>query len=81
MDEYLAGAGIESDKASPLFRTASGITGKLTERGMHRTDARRMIQRRAREAGIDTDFGLPLVPGDSFTIGLRCGDIPSSARI
>ena len=46
MDEYLSAAGIGMDKASPLFRTAAGTTGKLTERRMHRLDVLRMIQRR-----------------------------------
>jgi hypothetical protein len=52
MDEYLAGAGISDDKASPLFRTAAGRKGKLTELRMNRTDALRMIGRRASAAEL-----------------------------
>src|SRR6266851_7868009 len=52
IDEYVEATGIEDDKPSPLFRTALGRTGQLTDRRMHRTDALRMIWRRAREAGI-----------------------------
>jgi integrase/recombinase XerD len=48
LDEYVTAAGIGADKATPLFRTAAGTTGRLTERGMHRLDALRMIQRRTR---------------------------------
>src|SRR4051812_24314966 len=50
IDAYLTETGIVSDKDTPLFRTALGKTGKLTERRMTRTDALRMIWRRARAA-------------------------------
>jgi integrase/recombinase XerD len=50
-------AGIAGDKSSPLFRTAAGKTGKLTDRRMNRTDAPRMIWGRARAAGVKTAFG------------------------
>src|SRR5260221_5529397 len=52
LDEYVSEAGIAGTKASPLFRTTAGKTGRLTDRRMNRTDALRMIWRRAREAGI-----------------------------
>jgi integrase/recombinase XerD len=45
-------AGIAGDKRAPLFRSAHGKTGKLTDRPMHRNDALRMIKRRARAAGL-----------------------------
>src|SRR3954469_19210983 len=69
VDEYLTETGIASEKDTPLFRTALGKTGKLTERRMTRTDALRMIWRRARAAGIETELGC-----HSFraTGGLRC---------
>jgi hypothetical protein len=37
VDAYLEGAGIADEKGSPLFRTAAGRTGRLTELRMHRT--------------------------------------------
>ena len=52
MDEYLDGAGIAEDKATPPFRTAVGKIAKLTDRRMTRTDALRMIWRRAAAAGL-----------------------------
>ena len=80
VDEYLAGAGTESDKASPLFRTAAGKTGKLTERGMHRTDALRMIQRRAREAGIETEIGCHSFRATGITVYLMNGGLLEHAQ-
>src|SRR5215471_4003649 len=40
------------DKATPLFRTAAGKTGKLTDLRMARQDARRMISHSFRATGI-----------------------------
>ncbi len=39
LDEYVSEAGIAGTKASPLFRTTAGKTGRLTDRRMNRTDA------------------------------------------
>ncbi len=41
----------------PLFQTAAGRTGQLTGSAMWQQDAYRMIQRRARDAGIETRIG------------------------
>ena len=54
MDAYLQAAGIGQDKGTPLFRTARGKTGQLTEHRMTQQDAWGMLQRRARKAGITT---------------------------
>ena len=63
VDEYLADTGLAADKAASLFPTAAGRTGKLTDRRMTRTDALRMIWRRA--AGRHRDRArLPLLPRD-----------------
>src|SRR5277367_6970158 len=69
LDAYLsalrAEAGGELDKSSPLFRTLGGRGRKqLTSARMARQDARRMIVRRAVQAGIVTSIGLSYVPGD-----------------
>src|SRR5512143_3416978 len=56
MDAYLAAAGIAQDKGTPLFRTARGKTGTLTERRMSQPDAWAMLQRRAKAAGITTQI-------------------------
>jgi len=50
-------AGIASEEKEPLFRTALGRTGELSERPMTQSDAWRMIRRRAAAAGISTKIG------------------------
>ncbi|MFO1152057.1 MAG: tyrosine-type recombinase/integrase [Rhodospirillales bacterium] len=54
MDAYLTATGIGEEKGTPLFRTAHGKTGMLTENRMTQPDAWRMLQRRARKAGVTT---------------------------
>jgi uncharacterized protein (DUF1330 family) len=55
LDEYIAAAGIGDN--GPLFRTAVGKTGTLTENAMRRIDAYRMICRRTAEAGYKVKLG------------------------
>jgi integrase len=54
LNAYLDAARIREDKKGPLFRTAAGRTGELTEERLTRQDVRRMIKRRAKDAGIQT---------------------------
>lgn len=57
LDEYLLAAGIgESQKKSPIFRTI-GPKKTLSENRMSRTDALRMIKRRAIAAGLSPKIG------------------------
>ena len=49
--------GIAEDLDGPLFRTAAGRTGQLTAKPLWQQDAYRMIQRRAKAAGIQTRIG------------------------
>lgn len=51
VDAYLLGAGIDRQGKSPIFRSI-GKKKELSERRMHRTDALRMIKRRATAAGL-----------------------------
>jgi site-specific recombinase XerD len=51
LDAYLTDSGITSEKRSPLFRSINR-SGRITERGMTRNDALRMIKRRVRTAGL-----------------------------
>jgi integrase/recombinase XerD len=55
LDEYIAAAGIQDDKDGPLFRTTGSSTG--VQHRMTQQDGYRMIQRRARQAGIKTRIG------------------------
>ena len=57
IDEYIAAAGIADNKKSPLFRSALGRTGKLSDRAMSRVDAWYMVRRRAKGAGQETAIG------------------------
>ena len=59
MATTVAGAGIAEDPDAPLFQTAAGRTGRLTGNALWQQDAYRMIQRRAKAAGIQTRIGNP----------------------
>lgn len=52
LHDYIAAAGIAEQPRSPLFRSALGRTGRLTERGLQARNALDLVQRRARDAGI-----------------------------
>src|ERR1700728_456551 len=52
LDAYIEAAGIRDGGKTPLFRSAAGRTGTLTEKPMNRVDAWRMIQRRAAGLGM-----------------------------
>lgn len=55
IDDYLIAAGISVDRRSALFRTL-GPDKRLSDRRMHRTDALRMIKRRAKFIGIPANI-------------------------
>lgn len=57
LDEYMRKAGIAEDSKGPLFRSALGKTGKLSDRPMLRGDVWSMVRRRASDAGIETAIG------------------------
>ena len=55
LDEYIAAAAIAGDKDGALFQTTGQLTG--APHRMTQPDAYRMIQRRAKAAGIKTKIG------------------------
>jgi integrase len=55
LDEYIKAAGIAGDGDGPLFRTTGRATG--APQRMAQPDAYRIIQRRAKQAGIKTKVG------------------------
>ena len=57
LDEYRAAAGIVDHDKTPLFRSAAGKTGILTDRPMHRVDACAMVRRGTAEAGLKGKLG------------------------
>jgi integrase len=71
LDEYIATSGIAHDPDEPLFRTAAGKTGELTQNAMWQQDAYRMIQRRAAEAGIKTKIGCHIFRATGITAYLK----------
>jgi integrase len=67
LDEY--SAGITGDDAGALFRTTGRSTG--TPQRMGQSDAYRMIQRRAKQAGIKTKIGNHSMRGTGITAYLK----------
>lgn len=57
LDAYIKAAGIGGDRKEPLFRSALGKTGQLSDRPMLRGDVWSMVRRRAADAGIETAIG------------------------
>lgn len=80
MDAYLADTGLAGDKSAALFPTAAGKTGRLTERRMTRTDALRMIWRRAAAAGIATELGCHSFRATGITVYLKNGGLLEHAQ-
>jgi site-specific recombinase XerD len=52
LDTYLKAAGIAGEAKGPLFRSARGRTGKLTDQPLWRNNALDMVKRRAVAAGL-----------------------------
>jgi integrase len=52
LDAYVAAARISDDRKGPLFRSAAGRSGVLTDERLTRTDVLRMVKRRAMAVGI-----------------------------
>jgi integrase/recombinase XerD len=73
LDAYLAAAGLAGEPHTPLFRTTRGRTGRLTAAPMTRTDVYRMLQRRAREAGLRTHISCHTFRATGITAYLKNG--------
>jgi integrase/recombinase XerD len=73
LDEYLEAVGIAQDRKGPIFRSAIGKTGKLSDQAMTRIDAYRMIRRRAQGAGIETEIGCHTFRATGITDYLKNG--------
>jgi integrase len=56
LDAYIEAAGIGGDRRGPLFRTAEGRTGRLTEQAMAQPEVYRMIGRCAEVVGVATQI-------------------------
>jgi integrase len=73
IDEYLAAAGIREDGKTPLFRSAIGKTGVLTDKPMNRIDAYRMVRRRTTDAGFKVKLGCHVFRATGITAYLEAG--------
>lgn len=75
LDAYIDATGIRDNGKSPLFRSAAGRTGMLTENVMNRIDAYRMIRRRAADAAFKVRLNCHTFRGTGITAYLEAGGI------
>ena len=80
LDGYLAAAGIGDQDKTPLFRSAAGRTGDLTDRPMHRVDAYAMVRRRTAEAGLKGKLGCHVFRATGITVYLDVGGTLENAQ-
>jgi hypothetical protein len=80
LDEYLEASGIRGDGKTPLFRSAAGKTGRLTENPLHRVDAYQMIRRRTAEAGFKVNLGCHVFRATGITAYLEAGGTLENAQ-
>ena len=80
LDAYLEAAGIGEDRQGFLFRTAAGRAGRLTGNPLRQPDVYRMIQRRARAAGLATRIGCHSWRARGITAYLENGGLLEHAQ-
>ena len=80
LDAYVEAAGIAEDRRGPLFRTAEGRTGRLTDQAMRQPDVYRMVQRRAEMAGVATKIGCHSWRARGITAYLENGGLLEHAQ-
>jgi len=84
LQDYIEAAKIADDRGGAPFGTTVPRTGVLTDRAMTQSDAWRMLQRRARDAGIPTASAPPASPPIS-TMAARSKTLrpwpPTRARV
>jgi integrase len=79
-DAYIDAAGLRDGGKSPLFGSAAGRTGALTEKPMNRVDAWRMIQRRAADLGMNVRVGCHTFRATGITAYLEAGGTLENAQ-
>jgi site-specific recombinase XerD len=80
IDEYLAAAGIRDAGKTPLFRSAAGKTGRLTDRPMNRVDVYDMVRRRTAAAGFKVKLGCHTFRATGITAYLEAGGTLENAQ-
>ena len=73
-------AGLRDGGKVPLFRSAVGRTGTLTEKPMNKIDAWRMIQRRAAGLGMKVRIGCHTFRATGITAYLEAGGTLENAQ-
>ena len=84
VDEYIAAAGVDSDKQGPLFRSSGQgrRQGVLLRRAMTRQTTLKMIKRRVHDADLPHEISNHSFRGTGITEYLRNGgDLEIAARI
>ncbi len=79
VDAYIQAAGLETQRKSPLFRTL-GPDKQLSNRRMHRTDALRMIKRRATAIGLPPTICCHTWRATGITAYLKNGGTLENAK-
>lgn len=79
LDAYLKAVGIIEQKRSPLFRSIDR-SGRLTERGLTRNDALRMVKRRAAAAGLSPKTSCHSFRATGITAYLENGGTIENAQ-
>jgi integrase/recombinase XerD len=80
LDSYLEAAGIRDAGKAPLFRSAVGRTGTLTDNAMNRVDSWRMVQRRAGGLGMRAKIGCHTFRATGITAYLEAGGTLENAQ-
>src|SRR6266849_1574031 len=80
LNAYIEAAGLRDSGKSPLFRSAAGRTGTLTDNAMHRVDAYRMIQRRATALGLKVRINCHTFRSTGITVYMEAGGTLENAQ-
>jgi site-specific recombinase XerD len=80
LEAYIEATGIRDGGKAPLFRSAAGRTGTLTEKPMNRIDAWRMVQRRAADLGMRVRVGCHTFRATGITAYLEAGGTLENAQ-
>ena len=80
LDAYIPAVGIGEDPKSPLFRTATGKSGALTQNAMTRRDVLRMVKRRSRAAGLSDRISCHTFRATGITAYLENGGTIENAQ-
>ena len=80
LHEYIEAAEIGAEPRTPLFRSAIGRTGRLSDRGLQVRNALDLVQRRARDAGIAQAIGCHTFRATGITAYLENGGTLEKAQ-